>query len=68
MAMDAILAMIADGEQVIIVIEREGVEINYFIFSCISLIQLKPSDGGLIQLGAVVITIIKKKSKIKILK
>jgi hypothetical protein len=28
--MDAILAIIADGEQVIVVIDREGVEINYF--------------------------------------
>ena len=29
--MNAILAIIADGGRVIIVIDREGVEINYFL-------------------------------------
>ena len=31
MAMNAILAIIADGGRAIIVIDREGVEINYFL-------------------------------------
>jgi hypothetical protein len=31
MAMDAILATIVDGGQAIVVIYREGVEINYFL-------------------------------------
>jgi hypothetical protein len=29
--MNAVLAIIADGGQAIIVIDREGVEINYFL-------------------------------------
>jgi hypothetical protein len=31
MAINAILAIIANGGQAIIVIDREGVEINYFL-------------------------------------
>jgi hypothetical protein len=31
MAMNALLAIIAEGRRVIVVIYREGVEINYFL-------------------------------------
>ena len=31
MTMNAVLAIIADGGRVIIVIDKEGVEINYFL-------------------------------------
>jgi hypothetical protein len=42
--MNAILAIIAEGGQAIIVIDREAVEINYFSFSL--LILLKSFDSG----------------------
>jgi hypothetical protein len=41
------LAIIADGGRAIVVIYREGVEINYFSF--ILLILLKPFNDGLVQ-------------------
>ncbi len=45
-AMNAVLGIIADGGRAIIVIDREGVEINCFSFSL--LILIKPFDGGLV--------------------
>ena len=42
-----ILAIIANGGRVIIVIDREAVQI--IIFSCILLILLKSFDGSLVQ-------------------
>jgi hypothetical protein len=47
MAMDAILAIIADDGQAIIVHDREAVEINYFLLYFID--SAKTLDGGLIQ-------------------
>ncbi len=47
MAINAVLAIIAGGGRAIIVIYREGVEINYFRLYL--LILLKPFGGGLIQ-------------------
>jgi hypothetical protein len=46
MAINAVLAIIADGGRAIVVID-EGVEIHYFLL-CL-LILLKPFGGGLIQ-------------------
>ena len=46
-AINAVLAIIADGRQAIIVIDREGVEIIIFSFSL--LILLKPFKDGLVQ-------------------
>ncbi len=43
--MNAILAIVADGRQAVVVIDKEAVHINYFSF--ILLIVLKPFDGGL---------------------
>ena len=48
MTINTILAIIADGGRGIVVIYREGVEINYFFFF-ILLILLKSFDGGLVQ-------------------
>jgi len=45
--MNAVLAIIVDGGRAIVVIYREGVEINYFSF--ILLILLKPFNGGPVQ-------------------
>jgi hypothetical protein len=45
--MYAVLAIIADSGQAIVVIDSEAVEINYFSFSL--LIILKPFNGGLSQ-------------------
>jgi hypothetical protein len=45
--MNAVLAIIANDGRAIIVIDREGVEINFFSFSL--LILLKPFDDGLVQ-------------------
>jgi len=45
MAMDDILAIIANGGQAIVVINREAGEIMFFSLSL--LILLKPFDGGL---------------------
>jgi hypothetical protein len=47
MAINAVLAIIANGGRTIVVIYRERVEI--FFFSFILLILLKPFDGGLVQ-------------------
>ena len=47
MAINAVLPIIAGGGRAIIVIYREGVEINYFRLYL--LILLKPFGGGLIQ-------------------
>ena len=46
--MNAVLAIIADGGRAIIVIDREGVEINYFLSFSLLILQ-KPFDGGLVQ-------------------
>ena len=46
MVMNAMLAIIANGGLAIVVIYREGVEINYFLLNFIDL--LKPFSGGLI--------------------
>ena len=45
--MNAVLAIIADGGRAIIVIDREGVENNYFFLFV--LILLKPFKDGLVQ-------------------
>jgi len=45
--MDAVLAIIANGRQVIIVFNREGVEIYHFLL--FSLILLKPFYSDLVQ-------------------
>ena len=45
--MNAVLAIFADGGRAIVVIDSEGVEINYFLIYL--LILLKPFDGGLVQ-------------------
>ena len=45
MAINAVLAFIADGGRAIVVIYREGVGINYFSFSL--LILLKPLEGDI---------------------
>jgi hypothetical protein len=47
-AMNAVLTIIADadGEQAIIVINREAVQIHYFLLYL--LILRKPFDGGLV--------------------
>ncbi len=45
--MNAVLAIIADGGRASVVIYREGVEINYFLF--ILSILLKPYNGSLVQ-------------------
>ena len=47
MAMNAVLAIIADDKLAIVVICTEGEEKNYFSF--ILLILIKRFDGGLIQ-------------------
>ena len=47
MAMNAVLAIIADDKLAIVVICTEGEEKNYFSF--ILLILIKPFDGGLLQ-------------------
>ncbi len=47
MALNAVLAIIADGGRAIVVIYTEGDEINYFLF--ILLILIKPFDGGLVK-------------------
>jgi hypothetical protein len=47
MAMNAVLAIIANDGRAIVVIYTEGEEINYFSF--ILLILIKPFDGGLVQ-------------------
>ena len=41
------MAIIADGGRAIVVINREGVEIKYFLLYL--LILLKPFNGGLVQ-------------------
>ena len=46
--MNALLAIIADGRRVIIVIDREAVEINVFSFSLLILL-LKPFSNSLVQ-------------------
>jgi hypothetical protein len=45
MAMNAILAIIADGGRAIVVINTEGEEENYFL---LLLILIKPFDGGIV--------------------
>jgi len=45
--MDVILAIIADGGRVTIVIDREAVEINYFLLYSID--SAKTLNGGLVQ-------------------
>jgi len=45
--MNAVLAIISDGGRAIVVINREGVEINYFLVYFIDL--LKPFGDGLVQ-------------------
>jgi len=47
--MNAVLAIIADGERAIVVIYTEGVEIILFSFILLILILIKPFDGGLAQ-------------------
>ncbi len=47
MAINAVLAIIADGGRAIVVIYTEGEEINYFLL--ILLILIKPFDGGLVK-------------------
>ena len=46
-AMNAVLAIIADGGRAIVVMYREVVEINYFLLLFIVYSNLKPFDGGL---------------------
>ena len=45
--MNAVLAIIAGGGRAIVVIYREGVEINLFLIYFI--IYIKPFNGGLVQ-------------------
>ena len=47
MAMNAVLAIIADGGRAIVVIYTEGEEINYFLLNFID--SDKPFNGGLFQ-------------------
>ena len=47
MAINAVLAIIANGGRANVVIYTEGEEINYFSF--ILLILIKPFNGGLLQ-------------------